>query len=255
MNDIFPPITINGTAVNPKDYIEKGTGLVRFWAVIVAILFTLIAILVSYGLVLLFWIAYPLIGWFLHRKAAAMIHGSGVHINQQQIPEIHRCVETFKARLGLNKQIDVYIVEDNIINAFAVRIGKKNMVLLTDDLINNCLSSGCPQSLSFVIAHELAHIALNHTGLFQSWMSQHLKLLGRKNEYSADAVAQALVGSSEVAFQGILVLTVGSRMLPFIDRESLVRQVKEVQQNTYSKKCEKNMTHPLLLNRLARFIQ
>ena len=59
-------------------------------------------------------------------------------------------------------------VEDNIANAFVVKYGKKNVVLLTDDIIHGCIASGNPKALSFVIGHELGHIALKHNGVLGS---------------------------------------------------------------------------------------
>jgi Zn-dependent protease with chaperone function len=255
MNVTFPSITIaSSVGVNPKQYVERGTGLAMCGAVFAAIIGTLLGILVSYGILLVVILFYPLIAWYLQKQAMALIHGSGVHVSARQFPEIHQCVEAFKSRLGLRKEVEVYIVEDNVINAFAVKHGKKNVVLLTDDLIHGCIASGQPQALSFVIGHELAHIALNHNSLFLSWMSQHMKRLSRLNEYSADAVAAALVADKHIAFQGLLLLTVGYALLPYVNTESIVQQAQEVAQNKYSKKAELRLTHPLLLNRLSRIM-
>jgi hypothetical protein len=255
MNDPFPSITVPGGNVDAKQYIEPGTGRVVFLAFFAAIIGTLFAIVASFGVLLVVLIAYPLFAWYLRKKATALIHGSGVHISENQFPEIHRCVMDFKARLDLQKDIDVYVVEDNVTNAFSVKYGKKNVVLLTDDLIHGCLASGHPQALAFVIGHELAHISLNHNGVFRSWMSQHLKKLGRLDEYSADSTATALVGDKAIALHGILLLTVGYALLAYVNPESIVRQANEVAQNKYSKKAERGLTHPLLLNRLLRILK
>jgi Zn-dependent protease with chaperone function len=197
----------------------------------------------------------PLIAWYTRKKAMALIHGSGVHVGPDQFPEIDRCVTTFKNRLGLTKDVDVYIVEASVVNAAAVKYGKRNVVLLTDDLIHGCLASGQPHALAFVIAHELAHISLEHTGVFRSWMAQHMKKLGRMDEYSADAVATALVGHKGIAFQGILLLTVGYALMPYVNLESIGRQAQEVEKNSYSKKAERSLTHPLLMNRMMRILK
>lgn len=251
----FPSITIPGGPVDAKQFIEPGTKRAQSQAVAMAIIGTLFGILVSYGILLLILLVYPLIAWYLHKKATALIHGSGVHVGADQFPEIHHCVSDFRKRLGIQEEIEVYVVEDNVSNAFAVRYGKKNVVLLTDDLIHGCLASGHPHALSFVIGHELAHISLRHTGIIRSWMSRHLKKLGRMNEYSADAVATALVGDRSIAFHGLLLLTVGYALLPYVNPDSIVRQAREVDQNKYSKKAERLLTHPLLLNRLQRILQ
>lgn len=251
----FPVICIEGDRVEAGRFVEKGTGGARVGAFLVALIGSLVGILASYGILLVILLFYPLIAWYLRKKAMALIHGSGVHVSADQFPEIHRCVAAFKSRLSLGKDVEVYVVEENIINAMAVRYGKKHVVLLTDDLIHGCLASGHPQALAFVIAHELAHIALNHNSVFRSWMSRHMKKLGRLDEYSADAVATALVGDRAIALRGILLLTVGYALLPYVNAESIARQAKEVATNAYSKKAERTLTHPLLLNRLHRILE
>ncbi|MBI3850198.1 MAG: M48 family metalloprotease [Verrucomicrobia bacterium] len=255
MNSQFPEIKVGGAPVNAKMHIEEGTGLAVFGAFFFAIIGTLFGILVSYGILLIILLFYPLFAWYLHKKATALIHGSGIRVSETQFPMIHHCVKDLADRLGLKKVVDVYIVEANVANAAAVKYGKKNVVILTDHLIHGCLAAGHPNALAFVIGHELAHITLNHNGVFRSWMAQHMKKLGRLDEYSADSVASALVGEREVAFHGLLLLTVGYALLPYVDPESIVQQAQEVASNKYSKKAERTLTHPLLLNRLHRVLQ
>ena len=250
----FPEVSIAGGKVDPKSCVERGTTGVLVGAFCIAIIGTLVGILFSYGVLLIVLIFYPLFSWYFHKKATALMHGSGVRVGDAQFPQIHRCVQTFKERLGLTKEVDVYIVEAKILNAAAVRYGKKNVILLTDELIHGCVASGNPQALSFVIAHELAHIALNHNGVFRSWMAKHMKKLGRLDELSSDTVALKLVGNKDIAFCGLLMLTVGYALLPFVNTESIVRQAEEVALNKYSKKAERTLTHPLLLNRLHRIL-
>lgn len=251
----FPAIAISGDRVDARRHVEAGTGSALFWSFFAAILGTLIGIVFTYGILLVILLFYPLFAWYVHRKAVALIHGSGVHVSEEQFPEIHRCMTTFKDRLGITKDVDVYIVEDSVVNAAAVRYGKKNIVLLTDDLIHGCLASGYPQALSFVIGHELAHIALNHNGVIRSWLAQHLKKLGRLDEYSSDAAATALVNDRSVAFYGLLLLTVGYALMPYVNLQTLEGQCREVAQNKYSTKAERGLTHPLLLNRVGRVLR
>ena len=254
MNTEFPTIAIQGEGVIAKNHIAKGTGTAVFGAFFVAILGTLIGIIFSYGVLLVVLLFYPLIAHFINKKALATIHGSGILVSEEQFPEIQECVDTFASRLGIQKSISVYIVEESIMNAAAVKYGKKNVILLTDRLIQGALESGEPRALSFVLAHELAHISLKHTGLFRSWMSGHMKLLGRLDEYSADAVAAALVEEKTIAYNGLLMLTIGYALLPYVDAESVVQQAEEVANDKYSKRAEKTLTHPLLLNRLYKIL-
>lgn len=254
MSSKFPEIVVGGEMVNAKKYIEPGTGSAVFCAFLIAILGTLLGIALTSGILLIGLIIYPISAWFSHKRATARLHGSGICVSETQFPEINRCVKSFSVRLDLKVDLAVYIVEANIANAAAVKYGKKNVVILTDDLIHGCLACGHPEALAFVIAHEMAHITLNHNGVFRSWMARHMKKLGRLDEYSADAVATALVSEKEAAFHGILLLTVGYALLPYVDQASIVEQAEEVAKNKYSTKAEKTLTHPLLLNRLSRIL-
>ena len=251
----FPSLAVDGDKVIAKQYVEPGTRSAVILGFVGAVLGMVFAIVLSYGVLLVAALIYWLSAWHIKKKATALIHGSGVHVSEDQFPEIHQCVTTLKARLDLQTDVEVYIVEAKAINASAAKYGRKNVVLLTDELIRGCLASGHPQALSFVIAHELAHIALNHTGAFRSWMARSSKKLGRLNEHSADSVAMALMGDKSISFHGILLLTVGSALLPYVNLASIARQAQEVAANKYSKKAEDTLTHPLLLNRLQRILK
>ena len=67
MNRQFPEISVDGTQVDAKQYPEKGTGLAVFGAFFIAIIATLFGILVSYGILLVVLIFYPLCAWYLRK--------------------------------------------------------------------------------------------------------------------------------------------------------------------------------------------
>jgi Zn-dependent protease with chaperone function len=251
----FPDISVPGGQIDPRDYVERGTGLALFGAFFIAGLVALFGVLITYGILLIVLLLYLPFTWYLRKKALALIHGSGVLVSECQSPEIHACMMTFKQRLGITRDVSVYIVAEQVVNAFAVRYGKKNVILLTDHLIHGCLASQQPHTLSFIIAHELGHIALNHNGVLRSWLARYHKRLRRLDEYSVDAVATALVQDTNTAYTGLLLLTIGYALLRYVDTASILTQAQEVAKNKYSKKAEKRLTHPLLLNRLYRILQ
>src|SRR6185503_15626106 len=105
MNSQFPEIKVGGAPVNAKLHIEAGTGVAVFGALFLAIIGTLFGILVSYGILLIVLLFYPLFAWYLHKKATALIHGSGIRVSETQFPMIHRCVKDHAARLDLKKDV------------------------------------------------------------------------------------------------------------------------------------------------------
>lgn len=93
------------------------------------------------------------------------MRGSAIQVGPQQFPEIHACVATFAERLKLPSTPEVYIVESNNLNASAIEMAGKQVVLLNDEVVEACLRQEDPRALAFIIGHELAHHALDHTGM------------------------------------------------------------------------------------------
>ncbi len=248
----FPKLNVDGPNVDPRTCVEPGTGFALMLGYLVAGLGLLALAAATMGIGLLLLLIAPLINYFNRKKALALIHGSGLRIGPEQFPQLHECIETLWSRVGRGDSPEVYIIEASVMNAFAVRYGKRNIVLLTDDMIHGCLQSSDPRTLAFVIGHELAHTALKHHAAFRTWISASLKRLSRHDEYTADRVAMKLLDNPQVAAEGIVLLTVGPHLLPYLNYNALRTQVSEVVNDRNSRKAERQLTHPLLLNRLHR---
>ena len=162
-------------------------------------------------------------------------------------------VNKISERLGISPP-DVYIVESNVLNAFAVKHGKKNVILLTDDIVHGTLVSENTGTLAYILAHEIGHVALGHNGFIRSFIRSKYSALSRLDEYSADSVALSLINNKQDAVAGLIILTVGPHLGKYINGASLATQVKEVASNSYSKKSEKSLSHPLLLNRINKIL-
>lgn len=250
----FPAITIAGANVNPKDHIEPGTSSTLMVAYVIGAFALLGLVLVTYGVALLAFLFSPLISWYLRRKAMALIHGSGIKVTAASFPEIHACVRQFSERLGLAQAPDVYIVNAETANAAAVRLGKRQVLLLTDEVVHGALYAEAPQALAFVIGHELAHVALKHNGGFRSYIANVYKKLSRMDEYTADRVANALVEKKEISLMGLLLLTVGHQLIKHINIAAVKEQAREVVADKYTAKAERTFSHPLLMSRISRFV-
>ncbi len=237
--------------VNAKDYIAPKTALSFTIGIVLAVLSMLVTIAVTWGIAIIAFIVIGLYSYFKNAKARAMLHGSAIQSGPDQFPEIHACVERFALRLGMKQTPDLYIIEDNTNNAAAIKIGKRNVVLLIDDIVDSCLRSGDPRALAFVIGHELAHHALGHTNTLRSYAARVYKPLSRLDEISCDAVANQLVGDSAISLQALAVMLSGPQLAQYVNFDALSRQADEVTSNRRSKKAESSLTHPLLLRRFS----
>lgn len=247
----LPRLEFGALPVSPKLHRHSSTGLYTTLAWMLFIVGGLVITAMTSGIALLAFLFGPIIDWFRQKKVRAMIRGSGVQVSAEQLPELNALVEAFSRRLAMPRAPEVFIVEDSVPNGLVVKLGTKDILLLTDDAVWGALKSGEPRTLGFVVGHELAHIALGHTGSLRSILSKIFRPLGRADEHSADAVAAALVGDVKLAARGLATLTVGPQLLPYINEEALLRQAREVWADRNAKKVERQRTHPLLLRRVA----
>lgn len=251
----FPRIVVPGGVVDPHALIEPGTGMAITGAWFLGGFLFLILCVITYGTFLIFLLISPIITYFNRKKAMALLEGSGIRIGPDQLPQIDECVKVFAQRLGMQDIPTCYIVEDSVMNASVFQLsGRERVLMLTDDLVYGCLQTGNSKALAFVIGHELGHVALGHTKMLRGYFRRVLKKLSRLDEFTVDRIGARLVNDPEASFEGLLVLTTGPHLLPYIRRESIKKQAMGVKQNKYTKKAERSQTHPLLLNRISRIL-
>jgi Zn-dependent protease with chaperone function len=244
----FPNISVKA-----RDHQEPGTGGAVFLGVIVAAFLMLILSLVTYGIALIAMLISPIIEAVQARRTMARIRGSGLEVSPQQFPELYACAQSFAQRLGLPEVPHIFIVEHSSLNAAALRVGSRKVVILIDDMVDACLRSGDTRTLGFILAHEMAHHALGHTGYIHSHIAQAYKKLSRLDEFSCDQVANALVADRNISTRALLTLAVGPQLLPRVNLEAVFQQAAEVRADKLTKKAEIKLSHPLILNRIARF--
>lgn len=243
---------------DPKQHVAPGTGFHSFigWLVflIVGPTVIIITMISTMGIALIGWAVAGLFYWSRVQKARARMKGSAIRVASDQFPEIHSAAHRLSTILGINEP-DIYVIESNDQNAFAIKHGGKHCVVLVDDIVHGALSTGNAGVLDFIIAHELAHHALGHTGLIRGIISARYSPLSRLDEFSCDAVAHALVEDGTAVRDAMTLLLVGPQLFPRVNKAALDRQAREVFSDPTSRKSEAGLTHPLLLRRYARLVQ
>jgi Zn-dependent protease with chaperone function len=214
----------------------------------------LLTTLITYGIGLLFWVIGLIVYFTRLAKSRAALQGSAVRVGPTQFPEVYETAVTMSERLGLGEVPDVYVAHASQPNASAVRLGSRTFVLLFDDVLVGAARMNNPKVLDWILAHELAHHALGHTRFVRRAISGSFKGLSRRDEFSCDAVAHALIGDAAVARQALTLLMVGAHLYDRVDQAALAEQIREVVADKSSRKAEvaMRMTHPLLLRRMAR---
>lgn len=248
----LPKLASAGSPVDATRLIEPRTGLaigVSTVALVLVSIFMIAAIYVAVIAAVFFIVEY-----FARRRARTILQGSALRVGPRQFPELDECVRTYAERLGLVDVPELYVLDAGVVNGFALRLGRKSGIFLTDEAVAACLEGRSSGALSFVIGHELAHVALGHHTWWRITLSK-LHWLSRLDECTADNVACALVGSSAAAEDGVLLLVAGPRLLSFVDRAAARAQADEVVSDPATRRAERRLTHPLAMHRLQRVSQ
>ncbi|WP_028551343.1 M48 family metallopeptidase [Paenibacillus sp. UNC451MF] len=209
-------------------------------------------------------IPYLLIGLvvslLLHGLMLASIRSSGVKLSERQFPLVHERVHSLCSQMGITKVPDVFVVQSGgILNAFAARFLGRNFVILYSDIFE-LIEQGNDEELTFVIAHELAHIQRKHmTKHMLIWPAMWIPFLGnaysRACEYTCDRMATAYTGNANAAVRALTVLAIGKQLFTRVNISEYLEQSAR-ERGFFIAWFELLSTHPPLpkrINEIGRF--
>ncbi|MDF2959817.1 MAG: peptidase [Paenibacillus sp.] len=195
----------------------------------------------------------------MHGLMIAGIRSSGVKLSERQFPQICERVQTLCREMGIVEMPDVYIVQSGgVLNAFATRFFGRNFVVLYSDIFE-LIEQGNEDELTFVIAHELAHIQRKHVTkqllVFPAlWIPFIGKAYSRSCEFTCDRIAMAYTGHPEAAVNALAILAVGKQLFRKVDiREYLDQSSRE--RGFFIVWYELMATHPPLPKRIAELMR
>lgn len=134
-----------------------------------------------------------------------------------ELPEVAAVVERCRARLGLEEEVEVLVLDQPHLNALATGLDAPYVVVLFSGLIEAL----DPDELASAIGHELGHVQLGHTWMLgllgqagtatwgMGWLGWILRRLlfrfwMRRTEFSADRAGLIASGSLEASISTLL---------------------------------------------------
>lgn len=179
-----------------------------------------------------------------------------VRIDENQFPELYDVVKDFSKILGLRKTPYIYIRQSNgILNAFAAYFWGRNYVLLNTEIFEIAyLEHKDIDAVSFIIAHEMAHIRLHHTRFWYNasiLISKFIPILGpalsRAQEYSCDRIAMKICPQGR---HGIFMLLLGRHLYKNVNIEKYIKQAEDTD-GIFELVINANATHPVNTRRIV----
>ena len=191
---------------------------------------------------------------FYYALMIATIRTNGVRITNQQFSNIYEKIAELCDVMEISKTPDVFVIESSgVLNAFAIRFFGKNMVILYSEIFD-LIDSRDEEILTFIIAHELAHIKRNHSFkrallLPAMWIPFLSEAYSRSCEYTCDRMAAYYSNNSEAAMNGLTMLGIGKTLFRKVNREDYLLQCCQ-EKGFYTWLSENLSTHPPLPKRI-----
>lgn len=142
--------------------------------------------------------AAPLTCWSVRGLRYARERAESVRISPTQFPEAYRMVVSLSAEMGLARSPEAYVRLGPVSGrADAAAHGLRRYLVLPDALFEGGRLRA-PDTLAFLIAHQIGHVAAGHTGYWRRVATLGAELLpglgaalSRAAEYTADNHAHA----------------------------------------------------------------
>ncbi len=200
----------------------------------------------------IFLLLAPLIVWFGRGSLFAQQRLRAVRITPTQYPEAWAMLVDGAQRFGLEEVPDAYVVSGNgAINAFASGHGFRRYVVVYSDLFEVGGAARQPETLRFIIGHELGHIAAGHTSYWRmlltfaaSYVPFVYPALSRSQEYTSDSYGYHLC--PEGAMSSIATLGAGKYLNATVDTDQLIDRVSE-ERGFFVWLANALASHPVLL--------
>lgn len=147
-----------------------------------------------------------------------------------------------------------------VLNAFSTFIFRKQWIVINSELFEVAYREHKDMdALSFVIAHEMAHIYYGHATLHYNlpiWFSTHLPLVGaiasRAREYSCDRLAQRLTGND--GLDAMLTLVMDRHLYKMVDKEDYIEELSK-QKGFFIWVVNLFCDHPVMSKRIMALVQ
>lgn len=199
-----------------------------------------------------FWVA----GYLGELLGAAYIKTNAVRLSPQQLPEIYEFTREAAGRLGMAPP-DVYVIQHNVWNAFAVKLAGRRLVVLFSGAVDSLMAHGQAKELRFLIGHELGHHVAGHLDRKHTWVVCGAWLIwvylwySRRRELTCDRIGLYCAGSLNTALTAMTNLTVGAQLTPHVSVDAAVAQWEEHKGEFFVRYRVLYSTYPPLLCRLA----
>lgn len=215
----------------------------------VAILLVMYAV-VTIGIGLLIIGVFLLARYLAELFGAAYIKSNAIEVGEHQIPDVHLAAQVCRERLGIQEPIAVYVMQENLWNAFASKLASRRVVVLLSGALDSILLRGDMNQVTWLVGHEIGHHAAGHLDFLARfaelgmWVPWLYLWYSRRRELTCDRIALYCCGSVDSALLAMSNLAVGAQLASAVNVDEAIAQWHRHSHELYVRYRTIYSTHP-----------
>lgn len=220
------------------------------------LLFLVFFIIASFGGVLILIGLGALIAFLTELFAFAYIKTNAIEVTAKQLPDVYAAVETCCQRLGIGQPPVVYVMQEGIWNAFAIKLAGKRVVVLLSGALDSLLLKGDMRQVTFLVGHEIGHHAAGHLDFWHrlvelgGWFVWVALWYKRRTELTCDRIALYCTNDLSACTEAVANMAVGAQLAGNVNIDEAVAQWEKHRHEIYVRYRTIYSTHPPLLWRI-----
>lgn len=158
------------------------------------------------------------------------IKSNAIEVGEEQLPDVYYTARICCERLGIQEPIAVYVLQENLWNAFAAKLASRRVVVLLSGALDSILLKGDMNQVTWLIGHEIGHHAAGHFDFLAkfleigAWLPWIYLWYSRRRELTCDRIGLYCCGSVEGALLAISNLTVGAQLATAVNVDQAIAQ-------------------------------
>jgi Zn-dependent protease with chaperone function len=219
---------------------------ILLWIVLVVVL--LIFAIASWGVLLIVYVLAWAFGRLFAEYNVRKLQSIGTAATPDQFPEIADALNQVCTQFNVEHQPKVIVLNDRMLNAFALKIAQKRVIVLLSETLEGVLDQ--PAELRFFLGHELAHILLDHSwrGFFERYKPARYRAA---REMTCDNCGCACAGDVEAAATALKRLGCGNTLYGRLNDDYLEREAEYLYSGISGWFLKQYLRYPPLGKRLA----
>jgi Zn-dependent protease with chaperone function len=201
----------------------------------------------TWGLAAILYLVGKGTAWFLSEFNVRRLQSLGCAVSERQFPEVASAIKEVCEQFQVAQIPRVLVINVSATNAFAVKSARHKVIVLLSQTLEGVLDK--PAELRFLLAHEMAHIVLDHgfRGVFEIMKPAAYKA---PRELTCDNCGVAAAGSLDSAKTVLKRLGAGNELYGRLREEVLIEEADYIYSGLSGWLLKRHLKYPPLGKRI-----